>query len=207
MILHRQGPQRTCWSDRCTLFRVKTFSMSLLMMRRTSSISDLLRNFIHNTYLIWASAYSYLLGWCIFSFGCLIWWCLSVDLQMLHQHFIPGCSPCSHVLIFLNSFLSQQALSSWKPQEVKASGAALLWWKVASTRGGDGGGQRILHASLLPPVSSSFHSPYPLVAVPEAPSSLQNPEEPLLETACKQLCSSQEGLVIPRCTDPKLLGF
>ena len=113
----------------------------------------------------------------------------------------------SHVLIFLNSFLSQQALSSWKPQEVKASGAALLWWKVASTRGGDGGGQRILHASLLPPVSSSFHSPYPLVAVPEAPSSLQNPEEPLLETACKQLCSSQEGLVIPRCTDPKLLGF
>lgn len=102
MILQRQGPQRTCWSDRCTHFSVKTFSMSPLMMRRTSSISDLLRDFIQNTYLIWASAYSLFTWMMHFFFGCLIWWCLSVDLQMLHQHFIPGCSPCSHVVLIFN---------------------------------------------------------------------------------------------------------
>ena len=72
------------------------------------------------------------------------------------------------------------------------SEAGLLWWKVASTRGGDEG-QRILHAPLLPQVSSSYHSPSPLVAGSEAPSSLQNPEEPPLETAHKQLCSSEGG--------------
>lgn len=58
---------------------------------------------------------------------------------------------------------------------------------------GRGGGQRIVHAPLPPLVSSSYHSPSPLVAVSEAPSSLQNPEEPPLETARKQLCSSEGG--------------
>ena len=99
----------------------------------------------------------------------------------------------SHVLIFL-----KLVFESAGPFIMEASGskglseAGLLWWKVASTRGGDEG-QRILHAPLLPQVSSSYHSPSPLVAGSEAPSSLQNPEEPPLETAHKQLCSSEGG--------------
>ena len=69
----------------------------------------------------------------------------------------------SHVLIFLNSFLSQQALSSWKPQEVKASGAALLWWKVASTRGGDGGDRESCMPPSFPRCPAPSTPPTPLL--------------------------------------------